>query len=562
MKKFAILLLLSSLIACEDFLDEQPQGLPVADEFYDNLNELQLGVDAIYQVLRLSTFQLPYAYIGSGAGDNLVTVLGQENAAPTAISTLNATSQDINLEDFWASNYLGIQRANVVIENARSIDLSSVYAYGDGADRIFREQVGEAKFLRAFFYFNLVRTFGGVPIKETVLTIDGSEDNFAQPRSTVEEVYELIEKDLREAIIALNERWISVGDIANLGKIGSGQAWCLLLKVLVYQAQPGVSSEKWEQARAVGQHIVNRTQAELPIDEILNFESLYDSDTSELNRIIYQDLLLFVESYDEFLSVRTAGLGSNDFYLNFQYAFLNREEADFSEETVFEVSHTIDPSGTFALTSPFHANLSESNLFQPVGIFVDLVRSDPRGKIANIETGTTLPDGNVVANPPFPDKSANYKWYTLSNERTGQKNFRIMRYAEVIYYYAEALNETGDQFGAVEQLNRIKARARLIPDAGDPRVVATTTPVDFVVGNYLDVRTEIYKDRRIELCYEFDRFWELVRTGEAEAAYEVYNIAVSIENKKNFRLGISEIFPIPLSEIDASNGLVIQNPGY
>lgn len=560
MKKNTFFILIIFFFSCEDFLDEEPTGVPVGEDFYTNFNELQLGVNSIYQVLRSENFQLPYAYIGSGAGDNLVPVAGTEQNPPAAIATLNATSQDANLESFWFANYQGIARANLVIESGRTINPF----VNENGPLWLREMIGEAKFLRAFFYFNLVRTFGGVPIKETVLNLNGNEDNFKQARSSVAEVYEIIEKDLREAIIALNDRTSNigtVGDVDNLGTIGRGHAWCMLMKVFVYQAVPGVPSEKWEQARAVGEHIVS-TQGTLSYREILEFQSLYNNDEIELSRVINDLFLTDFISFDNFLDVREAGLGGNAYTLGFQYAFLNREEADFNVGSVFEVNHTIDPSGTFDLTAPFYDNIGSANVFQPAIVFVDSYPNDPRSKIANGVTGTSLPDGNLIPNPPFPDKTITYKWYTLNTERAGVRNFRIMRYAEIVLFYAEALNETGDQFGAVEQLNTVKARARRIAEAGDGRVTSNIEPIDFTIGNYLTVRDEIRRDRRIELCHEFDRFWDLVRSGTAEEAFEDYNEAVEVQNKKNFRPGISELFPIPLSEIDASNGLVIQNPGY
>ncbi|REE00168.1 RagB/SusD family nutrient uptake outer membrane protein [Marinoscillum furvescens] len=548
------------LSSCE-FLDEEPLGSPVSDEFYSSLNEVQLGVNAIYEVLTNGTFQNGYAYIGTGRGDNMVVVESQRFTPTADLFKLTANSLDPMVSGFWSQNYRGIFRANQVISKARYMRTFDSNNLQNNQENL-RIMMGEAKFLRAFYYFNLVRTYGGVPIKPEELVLKGDEDNFIQPRSSVEEVYAYIEKDLREAAIALDRRQVGGNDVSILGKITEGAAWSMLLKVLVYQANPGDGSVKWQQAKAVGDHIVARTNAALSFREILNFDQLYE-DPAELERI-KQDLVFEHLTDEEFLDGSTAGMGdsNNSYDLNFQYAFLNRESADFSSEAIFEVNHVVLPDNTVNLSSPFHTGVGSSNILQPTKAFASNYISDPRARIMVMTSGTTLPDGTVVGNPPFPDKTACYKWHTLNNERAGVKNFTIMRYADVVLLYAEALNETGDQPGATEQLNRIRARARNIVNAGDPRVSSSTEPADYGLANYLDTRKRIWNERRIELCFEFDRFWDLVRTGQAQSAIAAYNGVVEAEYRKDFVKGVSEVLPIPQTEVDASGGVVLQNPGY
>lgn len=563
---FKIFIVFFLLVGSCSFLDEEPVGFPDSDTFYSNLNEVQLGVNAVYETLTRSSFQLSYAYIGSGCGDNMVVVDDQKFSQNATLFSLNANSLHPLVSNFWGECYRGIFRANQVISKARDLRVFDTNNLEISRQNL-RVMIGEVKFLRALYYFNLVRTYGGVPIKPEVLTLEGDEDNFIQPRSDVEDVYKYIEKDLREAAIALTSRQVGGNDENILGKITEGAAWSLLLKVLIYQAIPGQLGEKWIQARQVGEHIVNRSETSFVFNDVLNFDQLYESDPIELARI-KQELVFEHFTDDDFLFFTPdevkAGMGNseNSYDLNFQYAYLNREVADFSSESVFEVNHVVLPDNSVSLNSPFHSNVGSSSILQPLGAFASDFSSDPRVKVDVMSSGTILSDGAVIGNPPFPEKTACYKWHTLNTENKNRKNFTIMRYAEVVLFYAEALNETGSSAEAIAELNKVRARARKIVDAGDPRVSSSTQPSDYGLSDYLDTRARIWIERRIELSFEFDRFWDLVRTGEAQSAFAEFNEDVQLEYRKNFVRGVSEILPIPLSEVDASGGLITQNPGY
>ena len=133
---------------------------------------------------------------------------------------------------------------------------------------------------------------------------------------------------------------------------------------------------------------------------------------------------------------------------------------------------------------------------------------------------------------------------------------------EVILWYAEALNETGNPEEAVDQLNKLRRRARLITES-DGRWTGSKDKPDYLVpGNYLQIRKMIWEERRIELAFEFDRFFDIVRQENASLYMQKFNASFEAPYQKHFVEGINEIFPIPQNEIDFSNGIVVQNPGY
>jgi hypothetical protein len=142
----------------------------------------------------------------------------------------------------------------------------------------------------------------------------------------------------------------------------------------------------------------------------------------------------------------------------------------------------------------------------------------------------------TVENPMY-----NYKAYSSSFTDAWETdtNIKYLRFAEVILMKAEALNELGQTADAIALLNQIRNRAGL----------ANTTAV-----SQSDLRTAIWKERRVEMAFEHDRFFDLVRTGQAAAAFTIHG--------KTFVTGKHEVFPLPQAFIDEAGGLSTQNPGY
>ncbi|MBW3545445.1 MAG: RagB/SusD family nutrient uptake outer membrane protein, partial [Bacteroidetes bacterium] len=177
---------------------------------------------------------------------------------------------------------------------------------------------------------------------------------------------------------------------------------------------------------------------------------------------------------------------------------------------------------------------------------------DPRRDATILFRGEVTPYGEI---PPetLPNERYNQKVYTnptfraAANSQKGQwVNIRLLRYADVVLIAAEAANELGQTDLALEYLEMIRARAR----GGNPNVLPEITTT-----NQAELRELIRHERRIELAMEHERFFDLVRWGIAE---EVLHAA----GKTNFVAGKNELMPIPQDEIDRSNGVLTQNPGY
>ncbi|MFC7348542.1 RagB/SusD family nutrient uptake outer membrane protein [Chryseobacterium zhengzhouense] len=334
--------------------------------------------------------------------------------------------------------------------------------------------IGEAKFLRALHYFWLVRMFGDVPIQ----TLEDSQSWFV--RKPKAEVYAYIEQDLLDAITLLPKK--SEYASADLGRATQGAAQGLLAKVYLYE-------QKWQQA------------------------------------------------YDMAGNVMTSG----QYGLESNYANIWRLSGENGIESLFEVqargvevahgvnqySETQGARGTGGWGWGF--NIPSQNLLDAFNAAGDSVRRDA----TIIFRGETLYDGrlvpNTVENPMYNEKA--YSSASLG-AGDGDKNVRILRYAEILLIRAEAAARIGAD--AATPLNLVRNRVGL-PSISNPTV------------------QQIWNERRLELAFEHDRWFDIVRTGQGKSAMSA--------NGKNFVVGKHELFPIPNAQI-IQTPTIGQNPNW
>ncbi|WP_339656690.1 RagB/SusD family nutrient uptake outer membrane protein [Flavobacterium frigidarium] len=404
---------------------------------------------------------------GSSPGDT-----GSDKDLMDAL-TYNPSSPSTS--EIFRANYEGINRANRAI---------SIIPTLDKADANIRERlVGEAKFLRAFMYFTLVKAYGGVPVIDHVPNPASEEDRLMQlTRKTPAEVYAFIEKDLTEAAAVLPLK--SAYSASEKGRASQGAAYALLAKINLYQKNY--------------QKVVDNCNLVTGYSLVSNYASMF--------RLAGEN---DAESIFEIQGTGTVPVKGIAGYSNIQGA---RGAGGWG--------------WGFNTPSQSLLNAYEAN--------------DVRKNATIIFAGTTLYDGRVVPttveNPMY-----NYKAYSSSFTDAWETdtNIKYLRFAEVILMKAEALNELGQTADAIVLLNQIRNRAGL----------ANTTAV-----SQSDLRTAIWKERRVEMAFEHDRFFDLVRTGQAAAAFTIHG--------KTFVTGKHEVFPLPQAFIDEAGGLSTQNPGY
>ncbi len=349
--------------------------------------------------------------------------------------------------------------------------------------------IAEAKAIRAFCFFELRRDFGEVPVN--LKTIDVPADEI-MAKNTIAEVDAQIESDLLAAATDLPLQWTS----AYLGRATKGMANTLLSKLYLYQGQWSKSLEKSQAVINSGTYTLNSSyDAEFTKAGNNSSESVFEIQKS------YDYATKYSNNFYECQGVR--GSGSWDLGWGFNVPSTNLvaayETGDARKQTTILVSGGPDIYNT---------------------------------------TGYTLPSVPTVAQQYW-----NGKAYTYPSERINYaqnknhwENIKILRYADTILMAAEAANELGQTATAVTYLNMIRNRAGL-----------TNTTASSVA----DIRTAVKQERRIEFAMEFERFYDLVRWGDATTALSGFGY--QDRNK---------VFPIPQSAIDNAQGVLVQNPNY
>ncbi len=280
--------------------------------------------------------------------------------------------------------------------------------------------------------------------------------------------------------------------------------------------------------------------------------------TQNAARAVLAKVYMYQQNWSAAMSLTSAIIASGDNSLNTPYDQIFTEVNEYNDESVFEVYCEERPAEQIYLTSQFAQiqgirgipNLGWG-FNAPSQVLMDGYETgDPRKAASVIADGDVL-EGKKIRADASGYKFFNKKAYTKIAERGiyGRPaeaqgtwvNIRVIRYADVVLMHAEAAYELGNTDEALAKLEMVRARAR----GGDNTILpkVTTTVID-------ELRAKIHQERRIELAMEWERFYDLVRWDEAENAIP------------NFVVGKHELFPIPQTEIDKSEGVLTQNPGY
>jgi tetratricopeptide (TPR) repeat protein len=487
-----------TLFSCKKWVDYDPH-----DDF--RVTEIDyLKTESDYRTMAVSTYT-PLQWlnqavpIGDIASDNAVA--GGENASDVLplqqIDDYTHTGVNSQLTDIWVACYEGINRTNYLMQN-RLKNLAGQTIDFAGKDAMY----GEVAFNRAYYYFTLIRFFGDAPLfTDRRLTVEDSRKLQKSPKALI---YAQVEKDLSDAAAVLPAIQVQKGRITKYA------AQALLGKVYLYEG-------KFTQAAPLLESIITSNAFSL----VPNFSDIFLSSGENGPESVFEIQYSNTSPYYNWGGV-TRGQGN----LNVQQSGVR------------------GISGTAAM--PYSAGWSTDLPTQ--NLAAAYTAGDTR------KAGTLFdPEAYKIANPALnvtyqvaPYKNTglyNQKYLPRKGETSGQielnylNNFRTIRYAEVLLMAAEAFNRSTapDDAKARTYLNLVRRRA-----FGDQLHDITTA------GTAL--RQSIWDERRLELAMEGDRFFDLVRTGQAAAKIQ------------GFVTGKHEVFPIPQEEVTISG--LTQNPGY
>ncbi|PHN08706.1 RagB/SusD family nutrient uptake outer membrane protein [Flavilitoribacter nigricans] len=451
--RILILIALFSVQSCsESFLDVEPINQINSENFFNSEDDYQQALIGTYDLLASTYLNV---IMGEIASDN--TLCGGENANDVPgwqeIDDMRHNAANDQLRNLWNWMYAGINRANYIFEFQDKLDFNG------------KEQIlGQAAFLRAYYYFELVKWFGDVP-----LAVDervNFNDIASYPRARTSEVYAQIEADLAYAASVLPLRQ------DDAGRVTKGAAQSLLGKALVYQ-------EKYAEAAPV-------------LDEVIN-SGVYD---------LYTDFsTLFLQQ------------GENNIESVFEVQYSNIQGAGFGCLQCSEGNVAVGFSGVRGYNGPIYQSGFSFNV--PVQDLVDQytpgdLRLAPTiFDIEAFQAAQAALGVEVTYSEGYEHTGYyNHKYIPRSGESfqdpnlTNATNYRAIRFADVLLLAAEAHRALDNDETALTYLNRVRARAGLAPVAAGGTALTDA----------------ILQERRLELAGEGHRFFDLVRTGRAADA--------------------------------------------
>lgn len=392
------------LAGCDAFLEKEPLGELSTESFFQDGDDAVAATNATYSLLRSFNVHV-FSWLGATdiASDHATKGSTPSDASfLLAFDNLEWSASNQAFGGLWQGYYQGIYRANVAIQNIPGIDMNE-----EQRARL----VGENKFLRAYFYFFLIRAFGspdenlGVPL----ITEPLEPGEFQQPRASFDEVYDLIEQDLTDAAAALPATYSA----SDQGRATRGAAQGLLAKVHLFQ-----------------------------------------------------------EEYDSALQQAEAVINSGTYSLESDYEFVFSVDGEFSSGSIFEIQNIELQEGG---GSSQYAQVQGVRGFpslgwgfnQPSDQLETLYEpGDPRQQATILYPFEIVEDGSDVVvhiNANIPNQQYNEKAQVpLSTTNSGQSdvNIRRLRYADVLLIAAEAAAETGAEGTARTYLNQVRERAR------------------------------------------------------------------------------------------------------
>ena len=536
LKNLSLIVVLCSLCltSCKDYLTEIEPGTTLLEDFYTSTAAAKQNVTGCYVPL-MWEYNNTYCsewFIGDIASDDALKGGGSTTDMSDAydIENWRTTDQNTLLLNFYRAQYQGIGRCNLALEYIEKMEIG---IDGDFTPEMKNRLLGEVHFLRAYYYFRLVRVFAGVPMPLKVLR---SSEDWGMPRASVDAVYNQILEDLT---FAQENLWVkSKYEEADMGRATKGAAQAMLMKVNLYMASPfwqkqGVAksaADCYAAAKAWGDSIITSGEYSLCANYEDNFTVAGENGPESVFEIQYAEVAW--GDYGEGFGF-TAG----------------------SFTQILTRSRNSEIGGGWGFNHP------TQNLYD------EFEAGDPRRDVAILIPSTAIVDsyqelsderyaGNTMLNNKYgmyrdpASVGGGYGKWSLHASR-GPLNNKQIRYADVLLMYAESCLGTGDAGTAKTYIDDVRARVGLAPCAA------------------ADDAT-LRHERRCELAMEGHRWFDLVRWEGVDgnglkAHMDAYKATETVEAQSymnEFVAGKHELFPIPQEERQLNPTHMDQNPGY
>ena len=451
-------MVLFTISSCKKSLDIVPETALSSATFFKTESDFKQAVNGAYVPLRPIVNDRAYL-LGEMHSDNTYyfrnILFGatdqQENIADFSIPTAGGITTNTHVLNQYRLDYQIIARANQILTTIDAVDFDATSK---------ANLKGQASFLRAYAYFELVRYFGKVPLHLTPVT---NRAEAALPLASVDELYVQIIKDATFAASSLLSK-----SKQEAGRATSGAAKTLLGNVYIVQ-------KKWAEAEAVLKDVVNSNEYSL----MPEYSNAFSGTNTNKNN---QESIFEVQFLEG-----SAGYNGSIIY--------NSLPRPMTAAELQPITGTANPQG-----------LSGEGNNAPTPDIIAAYETGDKRKGASIAYVTL--SQSLRANKLYPYIKKFAAPHALHGN-TGN-NFPIYRYAEVLLFLAEALNEQSKGGEALPLLNKVRDRAF---GAGVSNITTTSQ---------VDLRDVVYKERRVELAFENKRWFDLIRTGRAVALITAY----------------------------------------
>ena len=472
----AIALLGFSFSSCSDFLEQNPQTDLSENDFYKTADDILSAVNGAYSSLQEGDIYGNWYVFGEIPSDNTRNQLSGSVTTQNEFDQFYIDTQNSMIANFWKAAYKVINRTNTILGRIDGIEINTELA---------NRYKLECKFIRALMYFNLVRVYGDVPLVLKEISISESYDILREPK---ENVYNQIIADLKEA----QDLPVSYST-AEDGRATQGAAKALLANVYM-------TLHKYAEAETILAEIINSGRY-----------SLLENTPGSLN----------IDGYKNVFSP------------------VNHN----SKEGIFEIQFL---KGGYGEGSNYANNFAPENS----GTNVVAVGGTGGNNIPEMDIYNAYEEGDLrrdfSMSLGYYDNRKNNEWvesrYVCKfmdvpyQNNDASNNYPVIRYADVILMYAEALNQNGKTAEACKYLNMTRRR-------GFGYQTTETSPVDLQTTDKAQFALMVEQERRVELAFENHRWFDLIRTGRA----------VEVMRSKGFSLNETNLIcPIPQKQIDVN----------
>lgn len=564
MKKIRFIYILPALVGLlmagcsDDFFDTPTRAAMDETGYYSDMENLETAVVGCYSQLNAQGFidGSIIMMFGETAGDDVEAAGAGPNDTPykQAFDRLLHVTENEDIERCWGYGFKGIYICNQFLKNFKS----------ETPSEILMVRIGEVKFLRALYYFLLCESYGGLPVLEEPILLSEMQN---LNRGTVKDVYQLIERDLTEAIAALP----SINNIDDVGRASKEAAQALLARVLIFEssyakyktgdARFGDVEQRWSEALKYAQDVISSPHVSLAGINGETYETVWGTNTDAYR---WMFTVAGENNSGSLFEVQSVALIEGNGWLQERGSMLTKwcSFREFPNPT----NPSVNTNWGWGWLAPTQAL---RDIFEDGDPRIRTIFGAPGDSAyvqypelndAGISTGNTL-SGWVPYNASVSPTGYGLRKYEASLEdywsiangewNRGPINEKILRLAEVYLLAAEAAFENGEAANALDYLNTVRRRADMCDgnEDGVPSQLSSCT--------LNDIRDE----RRRELTGEGYRFFDLVRWGISHEILSGHKI-LGGEFEVDYVDGKHDFFPIPQSEIDVLNGAIKQYDGW